>query len=291
MCRSAMAAKARILAAFFLCAALILTLPHPALPQAAGAPRRARPTPTPAPPAALPPGLDPPVYKPGPIPFHEGERLVFQASWIGIPAATARVELHKNRKDPSLWQAEAWIETNQVVDMLFKMRDYMTEQMQPGSLMPNQMYIRQSENQRLNDYRATFDREEGLVTLTKTNHKGRQVKQFIAKNPWGPLSGAMMALSLPLATGERYSIDVFTGSTRYVFDFKVAGRERITTPLGTFDALRLIPSVLYESGGKLTKSASGTIIWVSADQRHLPLRAEAQAFIGKVRADLVEVSG
>jgi hypothetical protein len=286
-----MAAKARILAALFLCAALIFVLALPARPQAA--PRRAgaRPSPTSAPPLALPPGIDPPAYKAGPMPFHEGERLVYQASWIGIPAATARVEVHKNRKDPSLWQAEAWIETNQAVDMLFKMRDYMTEQMQPGSLIPNQMYIRQRENQRSDDYRAIFDREQKLVTLTKTNHKGTQTKLFIAKNPWGPLSGAMMALSLPLAPGERYSIDVFTGTTRYVFDFKVVKRERITTQLGTFDALRLIPGVLYESGGKLTQSATGTTIWVTADERHLPLRAEAQAFIGKVRADLIEVSG
>ena len=100
-----------------------------------------------------------------------------------------------------------------------------------------------------------------------------------------------MALSQPLQVGERYSFDVFTGSTRYVFDFRVVRREKITTPMGTFDALRLVPGVLYESNGKLTESATGTTIWVTADRRHLPLRVEAQAFIGTVRADLIEVSG
>jgi uncharacterized protein DUF3108 len=288
-----MTAKSRITAVIFLATGMLLALPHLASPEPTPpAPKRAaRPTPTPAPPAGLPAGLDPPLYKPGQIPFHEGERLVYQASWIGIPAATARVELHKNKKDPSLLQAEAWIQTNQAVDLLFRMRDYMTEQMQPESLVPNQMYIRQSENQRLNDFRVTFDRNEGLVTMVKSNRKGKQVKQFLSKNPWGPLSGAMMALSLPLTPGQHYSVDVFTGSSRYVFDFKVAGREKITTALGTFDALRLIPGVLYESSGKLTQSATGTTIWVTADGRHLPLRAEAQAFIGKVRADLIQVGG
>ncbi len=100
-----------------------------------------------------------------------------------------------------------------------------------------------------------------------------------------------MALSQPLAVGERYVFDVFTGTTRYVFAFKVVGRDRITTALGTFDALRLVPSVVYDSSGKLEKSATALTIWVTADQHHVPIRAEAQAFIGWVRADLVSISG
>jgi hypothetical protein len=223
--------------------------------------------------------------------FHEGQKLVFQASWAGIPVATARVELHRKKKDTTLWSAEAWVETNQFADVLFKMRDYLTEDLDHHTLVSNKMYIRQSENQRLNDFKADFDRSAGLVTLIKSNRKGQQVKRFISTNPWGPLSGAMMALSLPMEPGNHYAVDVFTGSTRYIFNFKVGEREKITTQLGTFDAYRLVPSVDYQSDGKLSESATGIVIWVSADARRLPLRAESQAFIGKVRADLIQSSG
>jgi len=289
-----MAAKYRIFAAVFLSmialfATVAIGTPASSDPRPA---RAARPTPTPAPPKALPDGIaEPPAYKPGAIPFHVGERLLYQASWAGIPAATARVELHRKKKDPSTLSAEAWIETNKVVDVLFKMRDYMSEDVQQASIQPQRMYMRQSEKTRLNDFNVTFDRSQSVVTLVKSNHRGKQVKQFISTNPWGPLSGAMMALSLPMELGQRYSMDVFTGSTRYIFAFKVAGREKITTSLGTFDAFRLVPDVVYESDGKLSQSATGTTIWVTADGRHLPLRAESQAFIGKVRADLVQISG
>jgi hypothetical protein len=243
-------------------------------------------------PKALPNGIaEPPVYKIGTPPFHEGQKLVFQASWVGIPVATARVELHRKKKDPSRWSAEAWVETNQFADVLFKMRDYITEDLDHLSLISRAMYIRQSENKRLNDFKADFDRSAGLVTLIKHNRKGQEVKRFVSTNPWGPLSGAMMALSLPMAPGQHYAIDVFTGSTRYIFDFEVTRREKITTRLGTFDAYRLVPAVDYESGGKLSQSATGIVIWVSADDRRLPLRAESQAFIGTVRADLIQASG
>ena len=243
-------------------------------------------------PKALPDGImEPPVYKVTNPAFHEGQKLMFQASWIGIPVATARVELHRTKKDPRLWTAEAWIETNEFADLLFKMRDYMTEDLDHQSLISSKMYIRQSENKRLNDFNADFDRNAGLVTLVKHNRKGREVKRFISANPWGPLSGAMMALSLPMTPGQRYAIDVFTGSTRYIFNFKVGARAKITTQLGTFDAYPLVPAVDYESDGKLSQSATGIVIWVSADGRRLPLRAESQSFVGKIRADLIQTSG
>jgi len=243
-------------------------------------------------PKALPDGItEPPVYKLTTPAFHDGQKMVFEASWIGIPVATARVELHRKGKDPGPWTAEAWVETNKFADVLFKMRDYLAEDLDQKSLTSRKMYIRQSENKRLNDFKADFDRSAGLVTLVKHNRKGHEVKRFISTNPWGPLSGAMMALSLPMTPGQHYSIDVFTGSTRYIFNFKVSDREKITTPLGTFDAYRLVPAVDYESDGKLSQSATGTVIWVSADERRLPLRAESQAFIGTVRADLIQVSG
>jgi hypothetical protein len=251
----------------------------------------AAPTSMPSP-KPLPEGIaEPPIYKVTTPVFHEGQNLVFQASWIGIPVATARIELHRKKKDPGLWTAEAWIETNEFADLLFKMRDYMTEDLDHQSLISRKLYIRQSENKRLNDFNADFDRNAGLVTLVKHNRKGKQVKRFISTNPWGPLSGAMLALSLPMTPGQRYAIDVFTGSTRYIFNFKVGDREKITTQLGTFDAYRLVPDVDYESDGKLSQSATGIAIWVSADDRRLPLRAEAQSFVGKIRADLIQTSG
>ena len=45
---------------------------------------------------------------------------------------------------------------------------------------------------------------------------------------FGRNDGAVVADGL----GPNYTVDVFTGSTRYIFNFKVAGREKITTSSG-----------------------------------------------------------
>jgi hypothetical protein len=251
------------------------------------------PTPVPTP-MALPPEIKArvPAYTPGPIPFHDGEQLIYQASWVGIPAAQARLEFHKQQKqDQQRWLGEIWIETNAFADLFYKMRDYMKESMAADTLHSSGVYLVQHEKSRLNYYQVTIDRPAQTVTMTKQNHKGTTSKEYIASDPWGPISGAMMALTQSFEPGKTYAFDVFSGSQRYVFAFVVDKRETIHLALGDFDAWRIVPDVWYVSDGELRSEASGTVLWISADERHLPLRIQAQAYIGYVRADLIAIDG
>lgn len=251
--------------------------------------------PTPAPtPMALPPDIKAkvPAYKPGPIPFHDGEQLIYQASWVGIPAAQARLEFHQEeKKDQQRWLGEIWIETNPFADLFYKMRDYMKESMAADTLHSSGVYLVQDEKSRLNYYDVTIDRPAQMVTMTKKNHKGTQSKEYIASDPWGPISAAMMALTQDFAPGKTYAFDVFSGSQRYVFAFVVDKRETIHLGLGDFDAWKIVPDVWYVSDGELRSEARNTVLWISADRRHLPLRIQAQAYIGYVRADLISIDG
>ena len=242
-------------------------------------------------PIALPADLKVPSYTPASFPFHEGERLVYEASWIGIPAARGWFELHRNKKNPAVWNVEAWIETNKVVDLVYRMRDYTLERVSVGSLRARDIYQVQHENQRANEYTITFDERDKRVVSTKKNHKGTETHEFIADDPVGPISGAMMALSQQLVPGDHLLFDVFSGTNRYVFSFDVDGKERVQVPVGTFDALKVTPGVVYLSNGKLRNQARGMTIWISADRQHLPLRMEAATFIGTVRADLIQIDG
>jgi Protein of unknown function (DUF3108) len=239
-------------------------------------------------PVPLPPSLAIPRYDPGPPPFRSGETLVYAASWIGIPAARARITLHENGTGD--WTGQLWIHSSKPVDLLYRMRDYVREDFDHADLRPQDMYILQHDKKRLDQWTVRFDQTNHLVTSAKKNAEGRTwVRTFSGGNPLGPFSGAMMALSLPLKVGQRYMFDVFSGGNRYVFAFDVQEREQIITSLGAFQALRIEPSVVWLSEGKFLKDASETLVWVSDDERHLPLRIEAVAFVGTIRIDLVQV--
>jgi hypothetical protein len=252
------------------------------------APATAKPEHPPQP--QLPPvGLTIPAYKPGPLPFRPGQRLTYRVSWLGIPAAEARIELHSSREDRDVLTAEAWLKTNGFVDMLFKMRDYIREEMSAATLETREEYFRQHETRSFNEYFVNFDHDAGVVTAVRRNRKGETVKRYIAGNGYGPLTGAIMALTQPRGPGSVFIFDVFTGDHRYVLDFKIARRERIRVPAGDFDAYRIVPGVVYLNDNAMRRELRYTLVWVSTDDRRLPLRAEAGTFIGSLRADLVRV--
>jgi uncharacterized protein DUF3108 len=259
-------------------------------PSAAG-PKASRPRamPTPLP---LPTNLAIPRYVRGTEPFSDGQVLVYEASWEGIPAGEARIRMAHSNPHPGWWTGEMWITSSALVDKLYRMRDYFREDFALTSWQPVEIDILQHEKQRKDHWVATFDRPHQLVTTIKTNKAGRtSIRRFSGGDPWGPFSGAMMALSQPLTPGRNYTFDIFSGGNRYVFTFAVQGRELITTGLGAFNALRIEPAVLWLSDGSFRSQAHATTLWVTDDARHLPLRIESAVFIGSVVVDLTNVLG
>jgi hypothetical protein len=244
----------------------------------------------PAPPIALPATLKIPRYRQGIEPFRDGETLVYEASWEGIPAAVARISLVHNRLHPDRWTGQIWITSGVIVDQLYRMRDYVREDFDYNSWRPASIHIVQHEKRRQDDWLAIFDAHARMVTATRRNRAGRTwIRRFSGGDPWGPFSATMLALSQPLAPGRTYTFDVFSGGNRYVFAFAVRDRERIATAFGTLPALRIEPSVAWLSEGSFRQQVHATTIWVSDDPRHLPLRVESAVFVGSVVVNLTGV--
>jgi hypothetical protein len=230
-----------------------------------------------------------PVYKPGPTPLRPGERLGYRVSWIGIPAATATVTLNADGPDSRQWTAQGWITTDRLIDLLFRMRDYVREDFDQISYDPHDVFIRQDEKRRVSLYTATFDNGSHVVTAIKRHRDHSEIHRFGGGNALGPFSAAALALTQRFEVGRRYVFDVFPGCNRYVFSFYIDGREKLRTALGDFETFRVIPSVLYASNPAVFKESRRVVLWISADPRRLPLRLEASTFIGTVRADLIRI--
>jgi len=241
-------------------------------------------------PIPLPTKLAIPQYQPGPAPLRNGETLIYEASWLGIPAARARIVLLDSQSNGATWTGKLWIRSSRAVDLLYRMRDYVDENFSSVNLRPQEMHIVQHDNRRRDQWLIKFDDTAHLVTSARKNAEGRTwLRQFSGGEPWGPFSGAMVAMSLPLAVGQTYTFDVFSGGNRYVLAFAVQMRESITTALGSFRALRIAPSVVWLSESKFRQQVRNTVLWLSDDERHLPLRIEAATFVGSIRVELVRM--
>jgi hypothetical protein len=242
----------------------------------------------PQPDTALPDGIQTPAYTPGRIPFHPGQRLFYTVSWEQLPVAFAKISLHTDPKSARVWVGEALVSTNRLVDVLYRMRSYLRDDFAAQTLDSDDVFIRHNENGKLTEYLVNFDRTEGIVETTRRRHDGTEVKRFTASHPLGPIGGCLLALSQRFKVGDAMTLDIFAATERYVIQFKVARRERIHIGADDVDTFRVIPTVLYVSNLKNHYKVRQAVVWVSADSRHVPLRIEADTFVGRINIDLVQ---
>jgi hypothetical protein len=107
------------------------------------------------------------------------------------------------------------------------------------------------------------------------------------------LHGAMLYLrSQPLNDHAVYRIVVYPATSAYVATVTVLGREHVSVHAGSYNAIkfdvqlkRLGKDLELEPHRKFKRAT----VWVSDDQDRIPLRIEAQIFVGTVFAELYAV--
>ncbi len=234
----------------------------------------------------LPAGIQTPGYAPGRVPFHPGQQLFYKVSWEQLPVAFARISLRRDPERSQEWLGEALLSTNKLVDIFYRLRAYLRDEFPVQSLASDVVFIRHSENGRLTEYSVNFDRTDGMVETTRRKHDHIDVKRFVASHPLGPIGASLLAISQPIKVGDSMTLDVFAATERYVVRFRVARREQIHLGGDDVETFRIIPTILYVSNPRNHYRVSQAMIWISADQRHLPLRIEADTFVGRIYIDL-----
>jgi len=236
----------------------------------------------------LPDGISTPGYAPGRVPFHPGEQLFYTVSWQQLPVAFARISLRRDPGQGQEWLGEATVATNKLVDVFYRMRAYLREEIPPQSLASTDVFIRHNENGRQTEYYVNFDRADGQVETVRRKHDHIEVKRFQANHPLGPIGASLLAISQPIKVGGTMTLDVFAATERYVVQFHVARRERIQIGADDIPVFRVIPSILYVSNPKNHYKVRQAVIWISDDERHVPLRIEADTFVGRIYIDLAK---
>lgn len=238
----------------------------------------------------LPAGLIIPAYRPGQVRFHPGDELRYRVSWMGLPVAMARVTLSNEPSRAGSWAGDVWVATNPAIDVVYRFRAHLHEVLGAEELTSHLLTIKQRENRRASEYVVRFKPEAGTVEASRHTSRGTQTKRFFATHPVGPIAGALLALSQPLATGDNLTFDVFVGTNRYVFDFAVRGRETLATDQGgNLTTVKVLPILRYISAGRDHYRVSRVVAWLTADSRHTPVRIMADTFVGRVYVDLVGV--
>jgi len=130
---------------------------------------------------------------------------------------------------------------------------------------------------------AHFDRQK-LEVVTKDFLKNTETVSKISKRTYDTLSSFFYFRSVPLQVGTSYYIDIFDCKKLWNTEVQVLRREEIQTPLGRFKTVVIKP--LLKSEGIFARTGD-MYIWLTDDDRRIPVLMKSKVKIGSITATLV----
>lgn len=222
-----------------------------------------------APPAALAAGRIP-------------EKLVYSLSWTGVPVGVATQEITedgRSRKIVSTARSNDWLSAFFPVDdrtesILNKTGLY------PGEPTVFKMLFR--EGSRTRDREITFNRAAGTAVY-HNRIKGDKVTVPIGADTMDIYSSFYFVRHQQLEPGKSIYINVLDSKKHHRIEVRALLRERIKVPAGVFDTIKIEPMVKPEG---VFEGKRGAYIWLTDDERRIPVKAQTRVTVGSVTAVL-----
>jgi hypothetical protein len=233
-----------------------------------------------------------PVYQPHSLPFEGGEKEVYRATWNGMfSVALAEIQTTPvvvNGKKVLQVRVEA--KTSRALDFIWKMRDVITSTFDAKTLAPSHFNFSQRENSRVIDTDAKFDfGTKHWAVHRQQVGKRSKIYQFESNNTLDPITAIYLARSTDFKVGDRLYFKLFGGRYRYLLELFVEKKEPVELESGkTIEAFRIIPRIQNTTKNGYAGRLNDAVIWISADERRLPVKLSSKIVFGSVYLDLIQ---
>jgi hypothetical protein len=265
-------------------AALILTLGLLSAPRAPGAPQDevAAPDTTDIVGAVtLPSGSEEVLPAPA-RPIRPGEYLKFSVRYGFISAGDAILEIPEVRQwhGRPVYTLVARAESNKFFSAFYKVRNRIESFWDTTGFFSRRFY----ENRREGGYREQteilFDYERGEALYPKDG-------QAVAIPPQcqDALSSFYYTRTQALPIGGSVIFDYHASHKSQPIEVRVLGRQRVETPAGTFSCVVIEP--ILKAGG-IFKNQGRLVIWLTDDDRRMPVMMKSKVTIGSISVVLTE---
>lgn len=237
---------------------------------------------TPAAEEAIAARLDLRPPPPGPPPFAPGELATYRVRWTNgpmtLPAGRATIGVTAPRRGEGF----RFVVEGRTADWVarFFQVDARIEAGTTPLLLPIVYDEFITEGHRDLHRRLTFDPDMRRVHLTTA---GTDVTLPVDPNGRDPLSALFYARTLPLASRERFALPLSDGGRNVRLDLTVVGREALVLDGKTWATWRLEPKLVSRVD---RRDPPVMTVWLTADERRVPLAVDVSAAFGSVRVEL-----
>ena len=215
-------------------------------------------------------------------PFRAGESLRFSVRYGFITAGSAWLEVPEvvDWNGRPSWRLVARAESNGFFDKVYKVRNRIESVW---------------DQERRFSWRYFEDRHEGGFRANDTltfNPSAGEVRYKDGRTyPVPPevqdaLSSFYYTRFQALPMGGTISFDYHASRKSAPMEVKILGRQRIKTPAGRFNCIVIEP--MLKAGG-IFKNKGRLVIWLTDDERRIPVQMRSKVMIGSIAVTLQEV--
>ena len=221
-------------------------------------------------------------------PFRPGEKLTYDLYWEFIHAGTAWMEVTKNEEyeGASAYHFLMTVRTNSVIDRIYKVRDTI-ESYTDRPLSRSLVYRKkQEEGSHRRDITVRFDWDQSLAEYS--NFGKRQKPVAVVPGTFDPLSIFYAMRLMPLQDNSEVQTPVSDGKKCVIGKARVLGAQKIRVGDQEYQT-RILEPDLKDLGGIFRKSRGAQVlIWVTDDDRRIPVKVTSKVAVGHFVAELKE---
>jgi hypothetical protein len=229
---------------------------------------------------------------PGDFPALRPVSLSYECGWSGLTAG--RVDARFYRDGDGICVLDATAATSGLARALWKLDA--THEARGDLHLLKPVSVRQKESYHAQDVTTKLDFDVSGVEHfreSSTDKKPAKSRHYDFPNLYDLQMALLFVRSQKLNDGDVYHIVVFPGSAAYLATVTVLGHEKIHVKAGDYPSIK-VDLKLAKITGDMTLAPHGKFKratgWISDDANRLPLKMDAQIFVGSVWVELVKSS-
>ncbi|HEX2799675.1 MAG TPA: DUF3108 domain-containing protein, partial [Thermoanaerobaculia bacterium] len=218
-----------------------------------------------------------------PVPFGDGETLVYTIAWLKIEGGemTLRTSRETSTDGVPVHRIALIASSNDYVSKFYPVRDLYETWVDARDFQPLRFEKHAREGRYESDEVEEFD-------LTRRIGSWREDRTPLPERVQDIISSFYFLRTQPLAVGQDVRVDMFSRGKIYKLKASILEREKVETEAGTFDAFKVQPQ-LRENETAEDRNRGKLFLWFSDDERRLPVMAKTVMPIGSVTARLRKI--
>jgi hypothetical protein len=230
----------------------------------------------------LPPSGQREVLPAAQKPFRPGESLRFSVQYGFIKAGTAWLEVPEIREWNSrpVYALVARAESNAFFSRFYKVRNRIESMWDVEGRFSWRYYEKRREGGYRTESEIVFDPSRGEARYSNGT------VYPVPPQVQDALSSFYYTRFQALPLGGSVIFDYHASRKSQPLEVKVLGRERVQTPAGTFDCVAIEP--VLKAGG-IFKNKGRLVIWITDDERRMPVLMRSKVLVGSISVVLQEV--